>query len=503
MRFNPIRYLQLAFAASREDSWSNVITGLGTARDKRTYTEFAPSTILDDQTLDNLYNEEDMAAKIANKIPEEALRKGFSVNVQDDDNPDEASRISEDIQSDLAELEAASKFTDAHVWSRVFGGSVILIGADDGASVEQMVEPLNEDRIRKITHLTVIEKRYVVPKKWYNDPMSPKFGYPETYDITNSISGDPTSLSSMEVHESRLIVFDGFRTTVQRRKINNGWGGSVLSRVNEVLQDFGVSWQAVGHLLTDGAQAVYKMKGLVDMVSSEDTNILQQRMLAVDLSRSLARAVLLDADANESFERQSFNFSGIDKILQMFVLRLSAAADIPATVLMGQSPAGENATGEADFQWYYNTIQPVQQNYIKPKLERLIELLLKSKEGPTKGQVPDDWNIIFAPLWTLTPLQEADMRLKVAQTDQIYANLGTLLPDEITLSRFRPEGWSMETTVDLDLRREVLAIEKDRELENAKNPPEPPPQLPPPPTNGQPPEGQQQDEPGQAVDDER
>lgn len=475
------------FKAVRADSWVNVLTGLGTAtRDKLMSMRFGTSVRLTAQELEEMYHGDDMIARICDLPGDEMLREGFDLNIEPGDEngveETDAIALADDVVAAMEDLGTREKYTEACSWARLYGGCAILVGADDGTPPERMAEPLREESIRSVWYLNVIDRRYLTPQTWYNDPSEPKFGLPKTFLIQPQVaaqSAADNSYENREVHESRLILFDGVRTSITRRQENGGFSESAIQRVYDVLRQFSQGWQSTAHLLTDAAQAVFKIDGLIRMISAGDTATIQQRMELVDMNRSVARALAVDAE-KEEFTRQQYSFSGLDGVLQMFVLRLSAAANMPATLLMGQSPAGMNATGESDIRWFYDTIQSKRHTYLKPKLERLAKLIMLSKEGPTGGTEPEAWNITFPPLWQMTPKEEAEIRKMQAETDHIYVDDGVALPEEIALSRFPATGWSPKTSIDLDLRREVLEAEKEKALEKLNEPePEPPEQLPP------------------------
>jgi len=477
--------------AVRMDGWENVFTGLGTtARDKARATRHVPGMRLNDQQLENLYADDDMAARICDTVPDEMLRKGFEVRLSPGENENEVevedvSETQTAINNQHAELLTQKKFIDGMVWGRLFGGGAILIGANDGATREGMREPLNEKRIRRIESLNVIEKPYLQVQDWYEDPMEAKYGEPKTYLVIPATNVAQAGVEQLVIHESRMIVFYGQRATVQRRQELDGWSDSVLQRVHEVLKDFNMGWLGVGNLLTDAAQGVLKIKGLIEQISAGRTDVIQRRMTLMDMNRSVARALALDADGEE-FERQKYEFGNVDKVLQMFILRLSAAARMPATILMGQSPAGMNATGESDFRWFYDTISTARENDLKPKLERLTELMFLAKEGPTKGKLPENWEIYFPPLWEMTPKEESEVRKNMAETDSKYIQDGVLLPEEVATSRFPPTGYSMETQIDVEMRQLALQAEKERAErklmeEEDDEPPEIEPPVPTPP----------------------
>lgn len=463
----------------RGDSWQNAITGLGMAlRDKMKSMEFAGTARISPDVLEALYHEDDLVALLCDTISEEMLRNGFDVKIQSDEPSDVVLEQEEEIGTAIEELEVIPKFIEAMVWARLYGGAAIIPVLDDGSDKEDLAEPLNEDQIREIESLNVIEGRYMTPVRWYDDPAEKNYGRPSTFQVSPPGIGTSGGMTR-EIHESRMILFDGTRVSMNRRLRNRGFSDSVVQRSYETIKSFATGWQSVGHLMSDSNQAVFSIEGLIDMIASEDSDLITRRMQVVDMGRSVARAIAIDAD-KEKFERHTTNFSNLDKILQMFVLRLSSAFRMPATVTMGQSPAGENATGDADFRWFYDKTATSQTHYLKPKLRRLIKLLLVSKEGPTDGEEPSKWTITFRPLWRMTPSEEAEMRNKQADTDVKYIQEGVLLPEEVTLSRFPADGYSTETSVDLELRTEKLEIEKELELEKLSNP-DPAP-APPPPT---------------------
>jgi hypothetical protein len=55
-------------------------------------------------------------------------------------------------------------------------------------------------------------------------------------------------------------------------------------------------------------------------------------------------------------------------------------------------------------------------------------------------------------MYAATPAEEADIKLKTAQTDQIYIDKGVVTPEETGTSRFTAEGYSTETTIETEVR---------------------------------------------------
>lgn len=426
---------------ARVDGWFSALSGYGVeGKDKRMSTRFQ-SDLLDDNTIMDLWRGDDLAARVVETVPNEALRQGFTLNAGD-------KQLAEDMMGMMETLNASKTILFAKKVERAFGGSAIFPVINDGQV--DMIQPLNEDRISSVRHLQVFEPRELQPNRYYEDPLAPKFGEPMTYRLFPQARA--VAVRGIEVHESRLIIFPGIR--VSRSQVSpNNWGDSVLNRCWRVLRDFNISWAATTALLHDFSQASYKIKGLAELISHDKDDIIKARIQAVELARSTIRAVLMDSE--EEFERKQTPVSGLAELLDRLATRLAACADMPVTLLMGQSPAGLNATGESDIRFFYDRISVVQELGIKPQLERLTYLLFRSLDGPTKGKEPNEWSVVFNPLWQPTEKEKAETRKIVAETDNIYFQMGALSPEEIALSHWSGDTYSPEIVVDFEERKRL------------------------------------------------
>lgn len=440
---------ELVRLVTRADAWQNIATGIGTTRDKNTSTQFVWDARLDDQTIEALYHDDDMAARVCDELPDQMLRQGFSIVV--DGDPE----MGEQICDALDLLEAREKYVDGMTWGRAYGGSILFVGAIDN---QDSSVPLAEDRIQSIDFLTVIDKREVVPNSWYLNPTEPKFGEVETYRvILTSSSNNVPIITNDVIHESRLIRFRGARTSIRQRRQNNGWDHSVLQRLYAVLQMFSMNWQSVAQLMADASQGVFKIKGLIDAIAEGEYGTVMKRLTMTDTMRSSARSVVVDSDG-EDFTRIATPFGGIPELIDRTNTRLAAAAGMPVTVLFGDSPAGMNATGESDIRGWYDKVKNQQTHYLRPRLQRLITLLCLSKDGPTGGKIPEKWDIHFPSLWQMSPKEEAEVRYLVAQSDALYVTNQIVTPEEVATTRWTgPEGFSMGMNIDDDAREALMA----------------------------------------------
>lgn len=420
----------------RADSWSNLVTGIGAATGRLDFT-FSRELRIDDQTLEDMFHGDPYASRIVRAVPEEALRRGFSVSCGD---PDVESRI----KASLDELQVLRKFTEAWTWARLFGGAALFVGADDGGDP---AHPLDMNNIRAVRFITVLDKREIFPAKWFRDPLSPYFGEPETYRFVRSGAG---GTDSREVHASRIVRFDGAVTSRRRRQQNNSWCESELQRIITKLREFNGNSAAASTLLQDASQGVFKIKDLMTLIAQDKQDVVRKRLQLMDMARGVARAIMLDADG-ENFERvESGIATGMADLVDKSFLLLAGAAEIPVTILFGQAPAGLSATGDSDIRWFYDRIDTARTNSAKPRLERIVRMFLRAQNGPTGGVEPSAWSVEFPSLYQLTDAEDADLRSKQATIDAAYITAGVLTAEEVRASRFRREGYSTETSIDDD-----------------------------------------------------
>lgn len=461
----------------RSDGWYSLVSALGGDDDKVTQHRFRADRVLNPEECSALYHGDDLAAHLCDGLPLEALRQPLEIVVADPEEGDTAKaptagevdpkvrRIGKEARTDgtepqtgneiatavqmaLRELGAQEKIAEAAIWGRVFGGAALLLGTDDG----QPHQPLNPAGVTRLRFLRVLDRRSLQPVIWYSDPLKDdKFGQPMVYRIFTPTAGAvAAAVNGVMVHESRLVMFGGALTAETERVRNNGWDHSVLQRVWSVLQQTNHAWQAVQHMLGNASQAVMAIQDLLKLIEDGDSDVLIDRLELTQLAR-LMKIMPIDAE-RERFEYVEQTFTGVDSLVDKLWQRLAAAGREPVTSLFGMSPAGMNATGEADRAIRRDQIRSYQIHDLKSRIERIVEVLFLSKEGPTKGLEPEEWDVDFAPLEQMSPMEVSTLREIDARADQTRITSGVLLASEVTESRFRAEGYGDEIQIDTEAR---------------------------------------------------
>ncbi len=448
---------------TRLDTWVNGLTGLNTSRDKTSATTFSlkkASITQNSKLLDGIYHETDLGRKIVDIYADEQTRNWVTLSIQDENGADMAG----DVMNKMRDLNARQVFTEALAWARLYGGAGVIMSVDDG---KKMNEPLDVDSIKNVNFIHAVDRWQLSALTHYTteDPETDedfrRVGMPKIYTLNDG-------QTNKEIHESRIIRFEGVRTAKQRWRQNQQWSDSVFESVFQTLSKFDAGFDGAIGTMQNFSQGIYKIKGLANLLASDQDELVLKRLMMIDQTRSDQRAIAIDAD-DEEFTTQGAAVTGLADIIDRGMMRLSAATDIPVTRLFGRSAAGMNATGEGDEKNFEAKIETEQEVNLVPRVEYLISILMASSEGPTEGVMPESWNVRPNPLTTPSDKERAETRKVNAETDQIYLNAGVLVQTEVRQSRWGSDEYGTEIvldeTVDLEAREEEKQAKEEARMQ--------------------------------------
>lgn len=411
----------------RWDGWLNVITGLGVkGKDKRMSAsiDFVPMVEVD---AESLYAADDIASRVVDLLPREALREGFDlVGVEKKD----ASKLLKKYQ----ELDGDAHFEKTWRNARMYGGGGLFMVTADSAKLDQ---PMRLPAI--VSGLTPMTRWELFTEFTYlqRDLTKPNFGLPTKYRFQPRFAAEQMSEI---IDASRIIRFDGAFLPERQFIQNNYWHDSVLNKLQTNILNFSTSHDAAATIIQDFRIAIFKIKNLADQIASGDDQAVIKRIQLVDIARSVARAVVVDAEG-EDFEYKTGSIAGLKELLDKLGTRLVAGTDIPHTILLGESPTGSNATGNSTTLSWYDYVASQQNSYLKPKHIHLFKIIA-SGLGIELG---DAFDIVYKPLWQMDEKETVATRKTQAESDQIYFEIGALDSKEIRESRFGGDKYSVET----------------------------------------------------------
>jgi len=408
------------------DGWANLLTGLGYGgADKRLSTGFIPDPRLTYTDLTYLYRSDGLAKRTINLPVNDMLRAWYRLEGDTDGK----------IELRMKELDAQKQLKRALRLARLFGGSLVVMGINDGLTYN---EPVNENKIKSVEHLHVFDRwrMTVNTADLYLDPANQRFGMPERYLIT-PLYGVP-----FYVHESRVLRFEGEDVTDLIRIQNQGWSDSVLQAVWDRLRALGETYGNLETILDEFIIGTMTIDNLQEMLTSkEGSKKAQTRLNYVDMTKHVMNTILLDKE--EVYNRISATVTGLSDITDRIIEAYCAVSGIPVCLLMGRSQAGLSNDESSQVRFYYDKIAGEQQEELLPQLNRLIDYINISLGSP----LDEEWFVRFNPLWQPTETQIITQRYQQAQTDQIYLNSGVLLPEEVSQSRFGGDKYTHETNL--------------------------------------------------------
>ena len=341
----------------------NPLTGAGTSLDKNAASYYVATRLTSRNQMETLTVESWAAGKFINIPVNDMFVRWRKISGPDDTYVKKVERAER-------KFKLRTKLSKAMKAARMYGTGLLILMTKE-ASPDT---PLNISRMMPgdLANILVIDRfdAQVIGKD--NDPYSMNYGRPTFYRITLKRGG------SFDVHHSRVIRFDGIKPVTDNSwsSYDEDWGVSPLIPViTEILQDSNVA-KGVAHLVNESSIAVQKVEGFEDAISgSGDETSLYDRQLEVTRLRSIFRTVYMDSE--DEYSREDVTFSGLPDVMDRNAMRLSAAADIPATRFWGKSPQGMNSTGKSEERNYSLKVASDQENMLTEPLDIIDKVLAR------------------------------------------------------------------------------------------------------------------------------
>lgn len=410
------------------DGLQNLISGLGGSKDKGAATTFVMRT-LQAEELNAMHRADWLARKVVDVIPNDMTREWRNWQAK----APQIEKIEAVEKSPLIAVQV--KVNRALQTARLFGGAVIFIGvklraADPANALKELAEELDPKSIGRgdLRYLHVLGRWEVTCGETIRDVTSEFYGQPSYYEI-NGEDGQP-----VRIHPSRMVRFDGAPVLDRRAVGGDTWGDSVLQVVYDALQNAGSAQGHIAALIPEAKVDIVHVPGLSQYTKTEAGRAaLTARFTYANTLKSMMNTVLIDgngqagnAQAGEKWEQKQISFAQLPELMQQYLKIAAAAADIPATRLLSESPAGLNATGKSDLQNYYDNIGARQATELSPAMSRLDEAIIRSALGARPASIYYEW----ASLWTPSEKEQAEVFKMKADAARALAGAkgGPILP---------------------------------------------------------------------------
>lgn len=386
------------------DGFANFISGLGMADLKRQGNTYVPAVMSPE--LEAAYRTSTWFGKIVDIPADDATREWRTWQLEKD-------QITK-VEAEERRLGVRQKVRQAQIWQRLYGGAAIVVGGLPGANDQ----PVDLDRIRpgQIKFLTVVPRDEIVAGPLRRNPLDEFYGQPEYFEIRGEGA-------QVRIHPSRVIPFRG----VQVAPLSHGqdyWGDPIWFRLEDAIKSADQSGAVLDALLQEAKVDVLRVNGMMKgMATAEYEQLMVRRFTMVAILKGMQNVMLLDKD--DEWEQKQITWTGLPDVAKHILNILSGASDIPMFRLTGQNLTGLSNTGEAEQRAYYDSVRAKQNLQLRPYLDPLDNLLVRSALGAYPEETWYEWNSLYQ----MTDKEKAEIDKMEADTASTYA-LSGLIPAE-------------------------------------------------------------------------
>lgn len=455
----PINKAPLGGKGFTSDSFQNFAASLGYgAQNVSSGSSYGFNPISRNHTmLEWMYRGSWLVKVIIDSVADDMTREG--VTLETDMSPDDMSKFERYLDRKMM----WQQLNETIKWSRLYGGciAVIMIAG------QKLDTPLRLDTIGKdqFEGLMVLDRWVLWPH--LEDPVTDigiDFGLPKFYDIVS----DARAMPQAKIHHTRCIRIEGATLPYWQKMAENMWGLSILEPLFDRLIAFDSTTQGAAQLVYRAHLRTLKIEKLRELIAfggEAYQGVLQQLQMIRLMQTNEGLTVI---DSTDEFDTHQYAFGGLSDVLIQFAQQLSGAAQIPLVRLFGQSPAGLNATGDADIRNYYDAINAQQESRLRRPVATILEVAYRSFFGK---KPPEDFDFSFNPLWQMTDAEKAAIALNITNTVSVASQDG-LISTAIALKELKQSAkitgiWSNISDEDITEAEEMLpSIGEQGQMEN-------------------------------------
>jgi phage-related protein (TIGR01555 family) len=351
----------------------------------------------------------------------DAVRQGYEVDVEFDEDDAEAD---EEANKKIAhkaikrlkvvdrDMDIKSVMQEYLHFGRIYGVRVALFVVES-TDPEYYKKPFNIDGVKPGTYrgISQVDPQWCIPDLSdanLTDPASMKFYEPSFYTI-----------GTLVVHRSHLSIYVPFPVTDFLKPGYQFGGVSVPQRIYERVY--------ASERTANEAPILAMTKRLTTMALADeafaDTDTLKAVIAEFTMMRDNHGVKV--GGLEERIEQHDTSLADLDAVIMTQYQLVAAIAEVPSTKLLGTSPKGFGASGEYEEASYREFLEGLQAK-LDFMLRRHHQLAMKSIVAPELGieplEVDHQWQSLDSP----TAVEWADIELKKAQADQIYATIGAI-----------------------------------------------------------------------------
>lgn len=327
-------------------------------------------------------------------------------------------------------------FNDAFKKIGYFGGCLVYIDVNE-TDEAILKNPLRLDPAtfgkNSLVRFRVIEPVNIAPGL-YNaiDPLNEDYFVPETWYVLGR-----------EIHKTRFIYFTSGDLPLLLKPAYNFFGIPIAQIALDYVAHFTSSRESAARLLRKFSLTALKTN-MTGVLSGGPSNDLDKRAQYFVQKQTNDGLMVIDKDTEDLLKLDT-SLAGVDVLLRQSLEWLAAIFRIPVVRYLGISPAGLNATGDADMRNYYDHVENTQEKQGAKPLKQVLDILQLNEFG----EIEPDIKASFIALADEDEKLQAEIQKIKADTAAIYTDRGITSKQE-ERARLAADPESGYDSIDID-----------------------------------------------------
>lgn len=377
----------------------------------------------DYEKLNNQYKHDAIARRVVAKPAEDATRNGWRLVIPDDP------KKQDQYQDALDRLRLNDVLTQQLIYQRLHGDGYINFGVKEKNATDEEKQ-LNPNDVVDVSFVHAFGQNHVDSYQVNNDPTSNNFKKEQAVVIRQTQAGSTIKSNGNQMPElanTKPIIIDKsryFHISLDKFE-DDKTGTSIITRCQDQIKAMNTATESVGKILREFTVKVFKSDKVMDMDDDKYQDTVR------NLSQAMNTESIAFIGGDDDLAKVSTPTSGIDTLFNFAWQSLSAACNIPKSVLTGEQ-AGSLAGASQDVVNYYDTIKSMQETLLKPEIEYIVKLLMYADNVAGGQEDPDEleWHIEFNPLWSPDDKTQSETLVNHVNAASTLVGSGIYDPDE-------------------------------------------------------------------------
>lgn len=344
----------------------------------------------------------------------DATRNGYEVTINSGEEEDADPKVLDYIRKADIRYEINKNLIQFVQFGRVFGirHAFFIVESDDP---EYYLKPFNPDGVLPGSYkgISQVDPYWITPQmdaEASGNPASIDF-YEPTWWVIN---GRP-------VHRTHLVIFRTEEVS-DILKPSYIFGGVPIPQ-KIALRVYAAESTANEAPMLAATKRTDVMKVDLTQAAANPTGIAG-RLNQFVTTRNNYGVKMIGLD--DEWEQFDVSLTDLDAVIMTQYQIVAAAANVPATKLLGTTPKGFNSTGEFEESSYHEELESIQRHDLTPLIERHHMLLIRSEVCPQFNIAPFETTVSWNPLDAMTAEELGTLNKLKAETGQVLMTTGAI-----------------------------------------------------------------------------